>query len=106
MIRVLRICPILSLKKYKKLQKVFTTVPESSVNSWDSWFIYNLQKNKHLLLHDTFVHGNGLEDILLLQVSLRIHRQRNHCDFLDVNFLSNTCNRMGNKLKFLFTIST
>ncbi len=23
----------------------------SSINSWDSWFIFNLRKNKHLLLH-------------------------------------------------------
>ncbi len=81
-------------------------MPESSINSWDSWFIFNLLKNKHPLLHDTPVHGKGHEDILLLQVSLRIYQQCNHCDFSDVNFLSNTCNRTGNKLKFLFMIST
>ncbi len=43
---------------------------------------------------------------MLLQVSLRIHRQRNHCDFSDVNFLSNICNTIGSKLKFLFTTNT
>ncbi len=31
---------------------LFTTVPDSSINSWDSWFIFNLQKNKHLLLYE------------------------------------------------------
>jgi hypothetical protein len=31
---------------------VFATVPDSSINSWDSSFIFNLQKNKHLLLHE------------------------------------------------------
>ncbi len=32
--------------------KLFTTVLDSSINSWDSWFIFNLRKNKHLLLHE------------------------------------------------------
>ncbi len=35
---------------------VFATVPNSSINSWDSWFIFNLQKNKHLLLHEYSLH--------------------------------------------------
>ncbi len=26
---------------------VFATVPDSRKNSWESWFIFNLQKNKH-----------------------------------------------------------
>ncbi len=30
---------------------LFATMPGSSVNSWDSWFIFNLRKNKHLLWH-------------------------------------------------------
>jgi hypothetical protein len=38
-------------------------MPGSSINSWNSWFIFNLRKNKLLLLcnifHDTFVHGKG-----------------------------------------------
>jgi hypothetical protein len=36
---------------------LFVTVPGSSINSWDSWFIFNLRKNKHLLLHDTLYMG-------------------------------------------------
>jgi hypothetical protein len=36
------------------------TVPESSINSWVSWFIFNLRKNKHLLLiQSQLVHGKG-----------------------------------------------
>jgi hypothetical protein len=30
--------------KNKCKLKVFTTVPGSSINSWDSWFIFNLRK--------------------------------------------------------------
>ncbi len=45
---------------------MFVTVPGSSINSWDSWFIFNLPKNKHLLLHDIFhdifVYGKGLKE--------------------------------------------
>ncbi len=52
------------------------------------------------------IHGERTRGYLLLQVSLRIHRQRNHCDFLDVSFLSSICNIRTNKLRFLFTIST
>jgi hypothetical protein len=36
---------------------LFAAVPGSSINSWDSWFIFNLRKNKHLLLHDTLYMG-------------------------------------------------
>ncbi len=36
---------------------VFATVRESSINPWDSWFIFDLRKNKQLLLHNIFVHG-------------------------------------------------
>jgi hypothetical protein len=36
---------------------LFATVPGSSINSWDSRFIFNLRKNKHLLLHDTLYMG-------------------------------------------------
>jgi hypothetical protein len=32
--------------------ELFATVPDSSINSWDSWFIFNLLENKHLLLHE------------------------------------------------------
>ncbi len=35
---------------------LFATVPESSINLWDSWFIFNLRKNKHLLLHEYSLH--------------------------------------------------
>ncbi len=35
---------------------VFATVPDSSINSWDSWFIFSLRKNKHLLLHENSLH--------------------------------------------------
>ncbi len=38
---------------------VFATVPGSIVNSWDSWFIFNLRKNKHLLLHDILYMGRN-----------------------------------------------
>jgi hypothetical protein len=55
-------------------------MPGSSSNSWDSWFIFNLRKNKHLLLHDIFVHGKGQRGYLLLLVSLHVCQLRNHCD--------------------------
>jgi hypothetical protein len=45
---------------------LFAMVPGSSINSWDSWFIFNLRKNKHLLLHDIFVHGKRQRECLLL----------------------------------------
>ncbi len=35
---------------------MFVTVPDSSINSWDSWIIFNLRKNKHLLLHEYLLH--------------------------------------------------
>ncbi len=34
----------------------FATVPDSSINSRESWFIFNLRKNKHLLLHEYSLH--------------------------------------------------
>ncbi len=29
-------------------------MPDSRINSWDSWFIFNLRKNKHLLSYEEF----------------------------------------------------
>ncbi len=69
---------------------LFATVPGSSINSWDSWFIFNLQKI-NTCYYTTYYTTKRQEDTLLLQESLRIHWQCNPCGFLDVNFLSNTC---------------
>jgi hypothetical protein len=51
---------------------LFVTVPGSSINSYDSWFIFNLWKNKHLLLHvyrsfSTYMYmGKGLQRLFLV----------------------------------------
>ncbi len=45
---------------------LFATVPGSSINSWDSWFIFNLGKNKHLLLHNIFVHREDQKRMLVV----------------------------------------
>jgi hypothetical protein len=45
--------PFLSRRSQRPVKnKLFATVSDSSINSWDSWFIFNLRKNKHLLLHE------------------------------------------------------
>ncbi len=49
------------------------------------FMVYFQPVEKHLLLHDIFVHGKGQKRCLLLRVSLHIHEQRNHCDFSDVS---------------------
>jgi hypothetical protein len=36
--------PIITGKTIKAKMDLFVTVPESSINSWDSWFIFNLRK--------------------------------------------------------------
>ncbi len=47
------ILPLLSRRSQRPVKKkLFATVPDSSINSWDSWFIFILWKNKHLLLHE------------------------------------------------------
>jgi hypothetical protein len=78
---------------------LFATVPGSSINSWDSWFIFNLRKNKHLLLHDIlhdiFVHGKGQKRMLAVTSNLRIHQQCNHGDFQDVNFSATLAVRLA-----------
>jgi hypothetical protein len=49
---------------------MYATVPDSSINSWDSWFIFNLRKNKHLLLYEqfrrTYIHRERIKDWLWL----------------------------------------
>ncbi len=42
--QVKKLCIILM-----SLKELFATVPDSSINSWESWCIFNLRKNKHLL---------------------------------------------------------
>ncbi len=52
-------------------------MPDSSVNSWDSWFIFNLQKNKLLLLHErfccTYIHGKGFQEATCYLVNWLLH---------------------------------
>jgi hypothetical protein len=38
---------------------LFATVPGSSVNSWDSWFIFNLRKINPVIIHAQLVHKKG-----------------------------------------------
>ncbi len=44
---------------------LFATVPESSINSWDSWFIFNLRKINtcyYTNVHCTYIHEEGFRE--------------------------------------------
>jgi hypothetical protein len=45
--------PFLAVVQHPVKNKLFATVPESSINSWDSWFIFNLRKINTCCYTDT-----------------------------------------------------
>jgi hypothetical protein len=67
---------------------LFATAPDSSINSWDSWFIFNLRKHKHLLLHEYSlyvhtVHGEGFQRVTRYLIGAL------HCDYFAFGMLNN-----------------
>jgi hypothetical protein len=70
---------------------MFATVPGSSINSWDSWFIFILLLMVYLfllydILHDTSVHEKRSKRMLVVKNKFAHTTVRNLCDFGDVNF--------------------
>ncbi len=75
---------------------LFATVPESSINSWDSWFIFNLRKNKQLLSYRHNLHTKKRQWLLvtvgryvvareqLFALQNNIYRQ---CTYLNIGLL-------------------
>jgi hypothetical protein len=55
----------MSLPLYFPRAPLFATVPESSINSWNSWFIFNLRKINtcyYTNIHRTYIHGEVFQE--------------------------------------------
>ncbi len=78
-------------------------MPGSSINSWDSWFIFNLRKINtcyYTNIHCTYIHGEGFKShtlagywiiIWLFASRMLVNWQRNNNDGICYHFLLETC---------------
>ncbi len=65
---------------------MFATVPGSSINSWDSWFIFNLRKINTCYCTDTLTHGK--------QTMIIGHREYICSKSADISVWTNTLNNV------------
>ncbi len=68
--------------------KLFATVPDSSINSWESGFIFNLRKNKHRsVLRIRFPERRKLRHIMRIHDITRWRAYNNYCTYWNSHLL-------------------
>jgi hypothetical protein len=83
---------------------LFTTVPGSSINSWDSWFIFNLRKINTCYCMTYLIHEKAGIGCMLENIRTCVNNVTTVT--LDVGFPAIFAIRLARRLKFLFTRCT
>jgi hypothetical protein len=65
--------------------KMFTTVPDSSINSWESWFIFNLWKiNTNQYYKSDFLECKKMQHVMWTHGITRWRTHNNYCTYLNI----------------------